>query len=231
MNSNRSALDALAQEGILLTEDQLLRETRKVRSNGNGANPAKTKGQVAYYNGTSPSITAVKSKPGSGPTQVGEARSLPAAEIALDQQPGIAIAPDQRAMDTPAVLRKPTSIPRDLGEYDGDLLVGSLAIIGGIAGAILVPAVSGEGEALFGGAFVGVMVGYVISMTINALLWRIGVHEDEADCRGCGRKLDPTLYVCLNCATPVKHQLGIPPVKLTPSDHVLLNMVPKPKIR
>ena len=32
MSSNRSALDALAQEGILMTEETLLRETRKVQS-------------------------------------------------------------------------------------------------------------------------------------------------------------------------------------------------------
>ena len=207
MNSNLSALDALAQEGILMTEEQLLRETQKVRSNGNGSTPALAKGEMAYTNGTS--------------------RALPAAfiraDIALDQQPGIAIAPDQRATDSPAVSPKPTDIPR----LDGDFLVISLAIVGGIAGAILAVAAGGDGGAFFGGGFLGAIVGAVIGGTISAFLWSIGVHEDEADCSGCGRELDPTLYVCPNCATPVKHQWGKAPVELTPSDHVLLDMVPK----
>ncbi len=37
MNSNRTALNVLAQEGINITEEQMLSETQKTRYNGNGA--------------------------------------------------------------------------------------------------------------------------------------------------------------------------------------------------
>ena len=230
MNSKRSALDTLAQEAILMTEEQLLTETQKVRSNVNGSTPALAKGQMANNNGTSPSLTAVKSKPGSGPTQVGKARSLPAAfdrtDIARDQQTGIANAPDQRGMDTPAVSLKPTDIPRERGGLDSSFLVVPLAIAGGIDGVILAGVVVG-GASFIGGAIGGAIVGAAIGWIISAFLWRIGVHEDEADCSWCGQELDPTLYVCPSCATPVKYQWGKAPLNLTPSDHVFLDMVPR----
>ena len=79
MNSNRITLDALAQEGILITEEQLLKETQKVQSNGNGSTPALAKGLMAYHSGISPTTATGNTKPGSGPTHVGEGRSLPAA--------------------------------------------------------------------------------------------------------------------------------------------------------
>ena len=84
MSLNQSALDALAQEGIPMSEVQLLTETQKVRSNGNGSTPAQTNGQVAYHNGIGRTTATGNTKPGSGPTHVGEARSLPA-EIAFPE--------------------------------------------------------------------------------------------------------------------------------------------------
>ena len=79
MNSNRSALDALAQEGILMTEEQLLKETQKVQSNGNGVTPSHSKVQVVYNNGISPTTTAGNTKPSSGRPHEGSAQSRPAA--------------------------------------------------------------------------------------------------------------------------------------------------------
>ena len=81
MSSNRSALDALAQEGIVMTEEQLLREAQKVPSNGNGSTPAPAKEQMAYNNGTSPSMTAVKAKPSSEGPQRGSEPSRPTAVV------------------------------------------------------------------------------------------------------------------------------------------------------
>ena len=79
MNSNQSTLDALAQEGILMTEEQLFKETQKVRSNGNGVTPTEANGHVTYNNGPIPSMTAVKAKPGSGRLHEALVQSRPAA--------------------------------------------------------------------------------------------------------------------------------------------------------
>ncbi len=75
MSSNRSALDALTLEGILMSEEQLLRETRKVQSNGNGSTPAPAKGLMAYNNGIGPTTTTGNTKPGSGRPHGGAAQS------------------------------------------------------------------------------------------------------------------------------------------------------------
>ena len=79
MSSNRSALDALAQEGIPMTEEQLLGATQKMRSNRNGATLAQTKGQVMYSNGIGPTTTTGNTKPGSGRPHRGAGQSRAAA--------------------------------------------------------------------------------------------------------------------------------------------------------
>ena len=131
------------------------------------------------------------------------------------------------AIPTPAELRKPTDIPRDLGGLDDGSLVGYLATVGAIAGAIWAIAATGDGGAFVPGAIGGAIVGSVIGLILSDFLWRIGLHVEEADCSGCGRELEPTLFVCPGCATPVKYQWGKAPVELTPSDRVLLDMVPR----
>jgi len=79
MSSNRSALDALTQEGITMTDEQLLGETQKTVSNRNGATPTQTKGLVAYSDGISPTMTTGHTNPSSGRPHGRSVQARPAA--------------------------------------------------------------------------------------------------------------------------------------------------------
>ena len=67
MSSNQSVLDVLAQEGIPMTEEQLIGATQKMQSNGNGAAPAQTKGRVEMSHGPGQLAATGHTKPVSGP--------------------------------------------------------------------------------------------------------------------------------------------------------------------
>ena len=71
MSSNRRALDALAQEGIPMTEEQLLVAMQKTQSNHNGATPAQMNGHVDYNDATSLTMANVNAKHSSEPPHGG----------------------------------------------------------------------------------------------------------------------------------------------------------------
>ncbi len=198
MNSNRSALDALTLEGILMSEEQLLRETRKVQSNSNGSTPAPPKGLTAYNNVTSPSMTAVKAKSGSGHHDGASAQSRAAAGVFSG-----ATVQAQPLEEAPAAACYPTDALEERGGPSVDDFAYGLGFAGALVGAIAGPVlavVAGETDAawgaFFGGLYGGGIAGFILGGAIGTALWSIGTHEEEAD---------------------------IAPAKLTPSDNAALD--------
>ena len=97
------------------------------------------------------------------------------------------------------------------------------------------PSTGGGIVGVFGGAVVGALIVWiaiplvpvavlVIAVVgIRTFFWGIGVDA----CNGCGQEVDRKLITCSNCGTPVRHPLGRTPEELTPSDLVLLEMMPR----
>ena len=113
MSSNRSTLDALAQEGIPMTEEQLISEAQKIRSDPNSAIPALAKGQRAYNDSTSPTMTTVNAEPSNGRLH-GESAQL---------RPAVGVLP--RASGEARLL-----VPRGRQRTPNPRLIGALCLLG-----------------------------------------------------------------------------------------------------
>ena len=62
----------------------------------------------------------------------------------------------------------------------------------------------------------------------GAIVWGIVVDDaGKATCNGCGAEVHRKLNTCSNCGTPVRYPLGTRPQELTPSDLVVLEMMPR----
>ena len=136
------------------------------------------------------------------------------------------------------------------GFFAGGFLgaLGGGPIVGAIVGAIT--SREGIGDAIggfFAGGFLGytVVAGFFIALVlvpflgaivvagffiakVRTFFWGIGVDDGgKATCNGCGQEVDRKLITCSNCGTPVRYPLGTTPKELTPSDLVLLEIVPR----
>lgn len=77
------------------------------------------------------------------------------------------------------------------------------------------------------GVAISAPIGFIIGV-IRTFLWDVGVDDGpEASCKGCDQEVDRKLDTCANCGTPVRYPLGAMPKKLTPSDLVVLEMMPR----
>ncbi len=102
--------------------------------------------------------------------------------------------------------------PDDKGEApSGDLLgvilvfiIGSMVVFG--LGIVVVSSV------IYGG-------------TVGAIV--VAIFGGKATCNGCGEKVDRKLFTCSNCGTLVRYHLGTTPQELTPSDLVVLEIMPR----
>ena len=134
-----------------------------------------------------------------------------------------------------------------IGGFFAGGFLGALGV-GAIVGAIT--SREGIGDAIggfFAGGFLGytVVAGFFIALVlvpflgaivvagffiakVRTFFWGIGVEDGgKATCNGCGQEVDCKLITCSNCGTPVRYPLGTTPKELTPSDLVLLEIVPR----